>query len=246
MSAAGALGAFLTTLGKGKEDKRKEDLMIKLEKEKEDTAEQRAIAREDRASARSLKEVKNTKLEFGEDGKAFNVYYNSNGDVLKKDPASQADVDSFNMGRQKEKLGLTSLETDIAYKGALTDETRGRAADAPLDRQLKRQNLESMIQARADANDIRRSQGKGRRGSDGQPVDDSIGTMVNEMIKDSADLQKQYTESSSNPMTADEFRMVAQQSIQEAARGGKDADVVFAQALRNFNKIRADRKAKGK
>lgn len=171
--AAGALGAFLTTLGKGKEDRRKEDLMIKLEKEREDQAETRAIAREDRAEGRSLKQVKATKLEFGEDGKAFNVSYNANGDVLKKEPASADDIQSHNISQQKEKLGLTSLETDIAYKGALTDETRSRTADAPLDRQLKRQNLESMISARADANDIRRQSAEDKKNGKGKDDGDN-------------------------------------------------------------------------
>lgn len=246
MSAVGALGAFLTTLGRGKDDRRKEALAERLQKEAEERREQYDKNKEDRTYQRDLKKVAGPpKFIKGENGAVEKVYYNSEGSVIKREAAAPSEVEEYQMGVNKDKLGLSSLEADIGYKGALTDEARARAADAPLDRALKRENLESMITSRRETTDIRRQEAEDRQAArDGKdkPKDTSLPGLTNYLIDQFGDLKEQYTKGDNATMTPDEFRQVAMASIKIAAQKGQDARIIFQDALRRFGKPRVQGK----
>lgn len=231
MSALGALGAALTTIGGIRQDKRKEALLERLEKEKEERAEQRQVNREQRDEQRErAKPTGDGEIVTKDDGSLIMRLRNSYGDVVKERPLDKTEVEAYQRGVQKEKISLESLVADVGYKGALTNESNSRVEDAPLERELKRSQIEeNRAQAARAARDPEDK-------PDPKTKDRSLPGLTNYLIDQFADLKKQYTEGQDASMTADEFRQVAMESIKIAAQKRQDARIIFQDALRRFGK----------
>lgn len=237
---AKAAGAGLSVIGAERKENRKEELALKLEKDREARREQYTINAEDRATAREkAKPAGPPEFLQQADGTFQKIYKNSFGEELKREPATATEIEDFEMGRKARKVSLDNLIVDGKYKGALTAEAEARAADIPETRSLQHRLTESQIRE----NDAQAA--RAGRPDKSEEFDDSVGGLTNELIKDTADLAKQYTSPESDfPITPDEYRMVAEQAIQEAARMRKDATVVFRAALRNYVDRRKNRKGK--
>lgn len=177
MSGMGALGAFLTTYAGVKDDRRKEDLAAKLQKERDDRQDQYDQNREARAEKRDRAKPSGAPTFLAnQDGSYTKIYKNSFGDEIKREAATPDEVEDVNMTKQERHAKLEDALMDPKYKQSLIDKTNSDIGDAPLDRQLKRENLESLIQSRADNTTDRRNAEEDRR--KGKVTDEDAATLA--------------------------------------------------------------------
>jgi hypothetical protein len=240
LSAAGAgLGVIGQEKAKVRDEDRKAKFAEKLERQRLEMQDQYEQNKEKRAEARErLKPTGTPEVHPSADGSMHLIQRNSYGDPVIDRPMDKYEIESFNRDQQKDKLSLDSVVADIGYKHALTNESNARATDAPLDRQLKRENIQSMIDARADAADAR----KHAHDDKGLPTDRSLPGLTSYLIDQFKDLGKQYTDGPGATMTPDEFRQVAQESVRIAAQNKQDARIIFQDALRRYGKPRYGKK----
>lgn len=223
----GAAGEGLSIVGAEKKENRKEELRQKLEIEKEERGQQYEKNREDRAIARDKAKPDGPPAFTQQtDGTFQKIYKNSYGKELSREPATAAEVEDFNMGQQAKKVTLENLITDGGYKKALTNKANAEVAGMPLDDSLKRREAESRInENNAQASRAMRPD----KADKDDEVDDSIGGLTNVLVKEMADLNEAYPD-----IDAAEFRRIAQSSIKAAAKHGRDARVIFEDALRRY------------
>jgi hypothetical protein len=144
--AAGALGAFFSSLGASKNEKRKEALMERLQKEAEERADQRDQNREDRALKREQRKVAgNPKFVMKDGGSAENVFYNMEGTEIKREAASQNEIEDYKMTQQERKAKLEDALLGPQYKQSLIDVNKANAADIPARRAAERAESQSRI-----------------------------------------------------------------------------------------------------
>ena len=134
------LGEAAKGFGHAWSDRAKSDLAERLAKEREERAEQRAIAREERQRKQLQGTPKEFRVERDTDGVTWRVPYNAMGERLgERELASAEDIKNYNFNDQKDKLTLEKLvadtqrtrekhEADMKYKEAATDAQRARAA----------------------------------------------------------------------------------------------------------------------
>lgn len=96
-----------------KQEDKKNALLERLEKQKEDRAQAIKMADEERAEARANKRVQTTNV-VQVDGKYVTQYKNANGDVVKTEDADADTIEKLNNAKLKDKLTLDSLQSQSA------------------------------------------------------------------------------------------------------------------------------------
>ncbi len=84
--------------------------------------EQEQIRAEQRAEARQNAKVAETNIEQDGEGVWWRVSRNQNGDVLQKDLAPKSDIDQINFNRDKQKLTIDNLQSQINLRNSQGDQ----------------------------------------------------------------------------------------------------------------------------
>lgn len=227
----GGLGAGLSELGRQFDAKAKANLAEKLEREREARAEERKIAAEERQVKRDLAKVdpnQSRMLERG--GKLYVQHRNSLGELLREEEATPdqiAERDFTNKNRELElhtkglaaalnEMKVGNYEEDRALERAKTqseiDENRAQAAYAADERRFNRSqsSIESAVTT---------------------PVDNS--NLARQLVKDYGDLVEEAVE---NGLSMAEIHNIAQSTVREATRQGKDYGDAFRRSLAAYKK----------
>lgn len=201
-----------------------------LENNKQKLAQQLEIDREKRAEARDYRVYQRDQNSFDKtvveqdgDGLWWQVDYAKNGHKLDsrlapanviKDMNNKADADRLSL--ENDLLTNRKLKSDIEY--------------APIEQDLKRRDTESNITYRD-----RIGLASTMRADNAERTPPSFYDAVDQLVKDTSDLQAQYTRPGPNdepaPLTASEYRGLVEQSVKAAAQRGLDARAVLRGAL---------------
>lgn len=209
----------------------KDEMLNKLEQDKEKRAEERTKRQEERAK----QNYKETKTFQTADGSWMEQDYNAAGEPMSDRPprpASPDRVQSLTNQQQAEKI---SLENAVLGNKKSQFEVDNMADDKALDRRYKESQItENTNQGLADLIRARNSGSTGSSTTDTQ--DASPGALTNMLIKEFPDLKSQYTEGDDPVMTNQEFRDIAQQVIILAGKRGVDPRIAFSEALKRYKK----------
>lgn len=222
------LGAGLQQLG-GSVFKAK--FLDKLKEEEAVRAEQRKEARE----ANTIKEQKYVQ----KDGVWYEQDINNYGKVMDERLAPKNKVDEFTRSEQKEKLSIENLVTGTDLnKKKLAAYDEDRALDTEMARAKIASEKADVGLKGAQADYYRMGGSSGARAS---AEAESAGPedYVQELIKQSADLKKQYTAGKEPKLSAAEFQEAARAAVTEGARRGMDPRQILAETLRRFEKMRS-------
>lgn len=144
MSAVGALGAFLTSLGGSKNERRKEEWLDAKEKEREAREEERAKRKEDREQQLEARRVAKTTVR--KTGDAYREEaVNSFGDVIKVQDANPLDIEKINMDQQKDKVTIEQVLANTESARANAAQTRAETQYLPEKFGLERRLTEAQI-----------------------------------------------------------------------------------------------------
>jgi hypothetical protein len=202
-------------------DKAKADLAERLGREREERAEQRAIAREERQRKIAEGTPSEFKIERDSDGVTWRVPYNKMGQRLgERELASAQDIKDYNFEDDKRRIGLEVLvadsgrkrerhEADMEYREASTDAARARA-----DR------------TRALPLDGSRSGGRSSSNDDDEIATDT--DLANDLIKEYPAIFKD------TGLSSQEAYDYALESIRAAGRTGKDPIEVARGAIQRY------------
>lgn len=127
---------FVPKLEEAKEN-RKSALRDKLEQEKESREEQRTISREQRAADRESKKIENTRV-LQRDGAYTIESLNSQGDVIKSEPADPDTIGKLQRANQREEKALKKADLDIL-------KTQQEVEAFPSEQSLQRRLKESQV-----------------------------------------------------------------------------------------------------
>lgn len=233
MADAGLLGA-LGGLGEGLMQvgmtQFKSVLAEKLNKQREDTEEQRIIAREERAERR-LRERPDPKNQtfLERDGALFRQQRNVYGDVLDESLATPDEIATRNYNQQKRDEEIKKLSLGNALTQARSDQLTGKMG---LEQDLLRERI-STTRKQGDAALIRANKpsGSGRGSSSSDSASSgSIGEYAELLKKQSKDLFKQYAEDD-DTLTAAAQNDLARQAVTQAAQYGLDPQELLEQLL---------------
>ena len=221
------LGSGLQQVGGMLMENNKQKLADKLEKDKE----ARAEARADKVYARDQASFDHTAVEQNPEGVWMQVDYAKSGDKLDSRLAPANVITEMNTKQQADKV---SLENAIL---------NGKKTQAELDylpekQDLDRRDTESQIAYRKTQGlaDITRANNSGSGKDSTTP---GFYDAVDQLVKDSSDLQQQYTkapEGGEATMTASEYRSVVEASVKAAAQRHLDARAVLRNALATYVK----------
>lgn len=233
MADAGLLGA-LGGLGEGLAQvgmtQFKSILAEKLNKQREDTEEERLIAREERAERRLRSKPDPKQQTFLErDGALFRQQRNVYGEVLDEGLATPDEIATRNYNQQKRDEEIKKLSLTNALSEARTSQITGKIG---LEQDLLRARTEKERKM-GDAALIRANKpsgsGRGSSSSDGAATG-SIGEYAELLKKQSKDLFKQYAEDDET-LTASEQNDLARQAVTQAAQYGLDPQELLEQLL---------------
>lgn len=217
------LGDALQNVGGQLFSMAKEQRLEKLEKDREERAEAREKAREERQQLRELNKVKQTRT-IQRDGQWFEQQLNSEGRVLDERTADPYAVTQMEQESQKGKITLENLINQSELnKKKLRDYDADRALDVRFrEAQIGSENRQYTPEAY-------------RRGS----IEESVSTgnvydAADQLLKDTADLKKQYTGGDDPILTAEQYRNVVTEATIAAAQRGIDARAFLSQALKRY------------
>lgn len=217
------LGEGLTQLG-GQVFKAK--FLDKLKEEETVRAEKRKEAKD----AGTIKEQKY----INKDGVWYEQDVNLNGKVIDERLAPKNKVEEFGRSEQKEKLGI---EAQLLGIGKAKREEGYAAEDRALDVEGAKAKI---AESKADV-DLKGAQADyyrsgGGAGAKASAEAEAAGPedYVQELIKQSADLKRQYVFGKNPKMTAAEFQDLARKVIVNAAQRGIDPRTAFAEAIKRF------------
>lgn len=227
LGALGGLGEGLMQVGM---TQFKSVLAEKLNKQREDTEEQRLIAREERAERR-LREKPDPKNQtfLERDGALFRQQRNVYGDVLDESLATPDEIATRNYNQQKRDEEIKKLSLMNQLTEARTDQVTGKMG---LEQDLLRERI-STTRKQGDAALIRanRPSGSGSRSSSADGASKgSIGEYAELLKKQSKDLFKQYAEDDET-LTASEQNDLARAAVTQAAQYGLDPQELLEQLL---------------
>lgn len=227
LGALGGLGEGLMQVGM---TQFKSVLAEKLNKQREDTEEQRLIAREERAERR-LREKPDPKNQtfLERDGALFRQQRNVYGDVLDESLATPDEIATRNYNQQKRDEEIKKLSLMNQLTEARTDQVTGKMG---LEQDLLRERI-STTRKQGDAALIRanRPSGSGSRsGGSDEGSKGSIGEYAELLKKQSKDLFKQYAEDDET-LTASEQNDLARAAVTQAAQYGLDPQELLEQLL---------------
>lgn len=235
------LGEGLKEFGKQWTASAKEDLRNKLTEERETRAEQRLIAREDRAAAREVNTVAGYRPEIDEKGVLWIQGQNKAGDARgEKRLANQTELQQYKMEQDKQKLSLE----DLASRAAVNKFKAGRLeSEAEQNDAYARARL-GLVNAQTSAANYRASgAGGGRSGrasleEETTPV--ALSDLTSSLVSQEKKLLEEYR------LTIAEQNMLAKSVLQQARASGKDPVDTLRQALPVYVKTMKGNKTKGK
>lgn len=232
MADAGLLGA-LGGLGEGLMQvgmtQFKSVLAEKLNKQREDTEEERLIAREERAERRLRARPDPKNQTFIErEGALFRQQRNVYGDVLDESLATPDEIATRNYNQQKRDEEIKKLSLGNALTEARTDQVTGKMG---LEQDLLRERI-STTRKQGDAALIRANKPSGgsRSGDSDGASKGSIGEYAELLKKQSKDLFAQYA-ADDDTLTASEQNDLARQAVTQAAQYGLDPQELLEQLL---------------
>lgn len=230
MADAGLLGA-LGGLGEGLMQvgmtQFKSVLAEKLNKQREDTEEERLIAREERAERRLRARPDPKNQTFIErEGALFRQQRNVYGDVLDESLATPDEIATRNYNQQKRDEEIKKLSLGNALTQARTDQVSGKMG---LEQDLLRERI-STTRKQGDAALIRANKPSGSSRSADAASSGSVGEYAELLKKQSKDLFKQYAEDD-DTLTASEQNDLARQAVTQAAQYGLDPQELLEQLL---------------
>lgn len=230
MADAGLLGA-LGGLGEGLMQvgmtQFKSTLAEKLNKQREDTEEERMIAREERADKRLRSRPDPKQQTFIErEGALFRQQRNTYGEVLDESLATPDEIATRNYNQQKRDEDIKKLSLGNALTQARTDQLSGKMG---LEQDLLRERI-STTRKQGDAAMIRANKPSGSSRSADSASAGSVGEYAELLKKQSKDLFKQYAEDD-DTLTASEQNDLARQAVTQAAQYGLDPQELLEQLL---------------
>lgn len=212
--------------------KEKMRFLEELEKERENRADQRAMAKEKREELRQAKR-RDPSLDRPDPSRGVIETFNSNGDKLGEIPMTEHQREGIMLDREKERVGLenTVLSGDL---------TREQLRQAPLKFDMERERHDDTLRtnearraesaARAEAARKRASGAATPLGATGI----STGQAINSLVSDHKDLVEQYT---NDGYTMDQINAIAEASLRSASRENKDVAHTFQLALRAHSRL---------
>ena len=224
------LGEGLQQAGKMWQERDKQKLAEQLEREREERAEARAIAKEERTAQREATTVAEQRPEQDENGVWYMRGYNSAGDPIGQPRiATEGEIQSARMARDKDKASLDKLTSDAEL-------AKFKATRAPLEAGQSDQLFEQKLRAgEADIGatnaqaDYYRSGGSRRRPlaeEDTGPVPTI--DVAKALVEEYADLNEEFG------LTPSEAMELASRVLRTAREQGKDPADTYRRAVPEF------------
>lgn len=227
----GGLGSGLSALGQQFDAKAKANLAEKLEKEREARAEERKIAAEERQTKRELAKAdpnQSRMLERG--GKLYVQHRNSLGDLLREEEATADQIAERDFTQKTRDLELHGKGLQAALNEMKVNDY---AADRDLDRAKTQSEIDENRAQAAYAADERRFNARSRSLENAVTTPVETSSLARTLVKDYEDLVGEAVE---NGVTMAEIHAIAQSSIREATKLGKDYGDTFRRSLAAYKK----------
>lgn len=230
------LGEAAKGFGNAWSDRAKSDLAERLAKEREERAEQRAIAREERQRKQEESTPASHKIERDSDGATWRVPYNKFGQPLgERVLASAQDIKDYNYEDEKRRVSLDNLvgqgkraqemhEAILGYKKAATETQEARA--------------ETYLNPRPRPSTGRGGSSRTSLDEVDGPVNDS--DVIQAMINENRNLFK------ANKLADDEAYRVVAEVLKAANSTGRDPIDLLHQTLPRYKDRRNSRKGPAK
>lgn len=218
------LGESLQAVGGMMSDNQKAKMAEQLALEREERAEIREQAREERKLKRELMTPDPKQTAF-DSTSGMKIIRNSAGEELRREPALPDEIRQHQFDIKKDEITLENLLSTGEATKLLNEDRRRDAATYDEDRSLERRYKEAQIGA---AN---------RRGTDSDDPEDepSQSELASVLSKQFPGLRKQYVDPDGDvegTLTADEYEEIAYESVRAAAERGADAADTFRRALK--------------
>lgn len=235
LGALGGLGDSLQFIGKSL-------FADKLEKDREARAEQRQLAKETREDQRVRATPDAAQTSYLErDGALFKQTKNKYGDVLDEQLASPDEIDTRNYNKKKQQQDLDSGEALLQSRGLAAELSQKKLDDYDSDKSLERQLMQARIgaqnanasadYARGRSYDSKTSGKSGTQDSDETPESFDLAKML---VDENKQLQSQYED-----IGYDQMLRIANSSIKEARKQGKQPLNVYINALQEYSNASA-------
>lgn len=200
--------------------------------------EEETIRGEKRKEAKDAGTIKEQKY-INKDGVWYEQDVNLNGKVIDERLAPKNKIEEFGRSEQKEKLGI---EAQLLGIGKAKRDESYAAEDRALDVEgAKAKIAESAADVRLKDAQAGYYASGGGAGAKASAEAEAAGPedYVQELIKQSADLKKQYTAGKEPKLSPGEFQEAARAAVTEGARRGMDPRQLLAETLRRFERMRA-------
>lgn len=229
------LGAGLQAFGNTWTEKSKDALREQLLQERENRAEERAIAREERQAKRQADTVAGYRPEIDSSGVLWIQGHNSAGDARgEKRLATPSEIEKYKMERDKERITLENLTNQAAVNKFKAGRLETEAAQDDALFNARKGLLEAQASAarsRADYTD-RRGSGSGRTSLESATTPVETSDLVTALV----DQEKKLLEEAG--LSIAEQNMLAKSVIKAAREQGKDPVDTLREAIPHFVKAR--------
>lgn len=195
--------------------------------------EEETVRAEKRKEAKDAGTIKEQKY-INKDGVWYEQDVNVNGKVIDERLAPKNKVDEFGREEQKATLGIEALV--LGNKKAQREEgyaAEDRARQVRMD-EAKIKSEEADVGLKGAQSDYYRSGGSSGSRASAEAEAAGPEDYVQELIKQSADLKRQYVFGKNPKMTAAEFQDLARKVVVNAAQQGIDPRTAFAEAIKRF------------
>lgn len=219
--AFSGIGAGLSTLGAGMDQKRKEELKERLQKEEESRLEQRTIRAEQRQHDEEAKKVKEKVIRPDANGAYKEQKVNVFGDVVGEQDANQLEVDAILRNAKKEDASIDNVIAQTGSYNASAEQNRAETKYLPEKFSLESRYTQSQI-------DENNAQAAKYSRPDARTADTSLPTLTEAMAKE----MKAYQ----GELSPELFRTAVREALKAARIAHKDARQVLIDMLPQYKK----------
>ena len=232
------VGQGIQDAGKMYMDVKKEEMLQKAEQRKEERAEQRRIAQEQREAVRlqTTPDPKQTKY-VEKDGLFWEQTRSGTGAVLEEKLASKSDIDAINLEKRKAEA---SIQADLAMGDYRAAQMKSAVANAE---QTSAETAFLPVKQQLEAERTIAQTGQANRANQPKPPASTKATLpdvANALVEQNPMLKATYTEGAEPSMTQTELKGVVTDVVKEwKARGiqsvptQKDLDLAVSEYLKN-------------
>lgn len=236
------LGQALQGFGNNWSADAKEELRTKLLEERENRAEERAIAREDRAAKRQADTVAGYRPEIDSSGVLWIQGHNAAGDARgEKRLATPSELEDYKLKRDKERITLEDLTTKAAINKFKADRLDTEAAQDDALFNSRKALLDAQAYAatsRGDNAGVR----SGGRSSRTSLEEETAPVETSDLVSALVDQEKKLLEEAG--LSIAQQNMLAKSVIREARAQGKDPVDTLREALPHYvNSIKSKPKS---